>query len=176
MPETTSLWIDPAVELVEVFVFRFLLSCGVLVGIVGCGGQDGPKWDLTTHPVSGRVFYDGKAAEGVLVGLYPMDAPMPPAIPENPHGVTKSDGSFNLTTFKDGDGACEGNYQILLTWMNKGSTEDEEKDVDKLLGWYDAAHSNLYFTVKKGENTVPNISIPPRKVKPEAMPGIPGRN
>lgn len=144
--------------------------------LAGCGGKDGPQWNLTPHPVTGKVIYDGKPAEGVLVGLLPMDAPMPPAIPENPSAVTGPDGTFTIKTFKEGDGACEGNYQVLLTWMVAEKTDTEEGRKDKLLGWYDAAHSPVYFTVKPGANTIPVITIPARRTPPEAMPGIPGRN
>lgn len=146
-----------------------------VIGAMGCG-SDGPKWDLNPHPVTGKVLYDGKPASGVLVGLLPLDAPMPPSIPGNPIGTTGPDGTFTLTTFKEGDGACEGSYQILLTWMTPAAPGDEERSKDKLLGWYDAAHSNLRFMVVKGTNTIPTINIPVPEYSPAEMPGIPGRN
>ena len=155
---------------------RLMVAALFGLGVTGCGGPDGPKWNLTPHPVTGKVLYEGKPAAGVMVGLFPMDAPMPPAIPENPSGVTGLDGTFTVKTFKDGDGACEGKYQVLLTWMVEDKTDTEEGRKDRLLGWYDAAHSPIYLTVKAGANTLPDIKIPPRKVPPEAMPGIPGRN
>jgi len=66
--------------------------------------------------------------------------------------------------------------QVLFPWMVEDKTDTEEGRKDKLLGWYDAAHSPIYLTVKPGANTLPDIKIPARKVPPEAMPGIPGRN
>ena len=82
-----------------------------------------------------------------------------------------------IGTIKPGDGACAGKYQIVLNWMvSKEDASDEENKVDKLLGWYDAAHSPLFLTVVEGENVVPAIKIPPRTILPEQMPGIPGRN
>jgi hypothetical protein len=60
--------------------------------------------------------------------------------------------------------------------VSKEDESDEENKIDKLLGWYDAAHSTLNLTVVEGENTVPEIKIPPRTILPEQMPGIPGRN
>lgn len=157
-------------------MFRFTLLAFLPALLLGCGGPDGPQWNTTPHPVSGKIIYDGKPAQGVVVGLLPIDAPMPPAIPQNPSATTNADGSFTLTTFKEGDGACEGRYQVLLTWMATVDEDKEEARKDKLLGWYDAAHSSIYFTVKPGTNTIPTITIPPRKVSPEQMPGIPGRN
>src|SRR4051812_17785914 len=82
--------------------------------LAGCSG---PKTaDLTMHPVTGEVTYDGKPAAGVKVTLVPTDAPMVPKIPQNPHAVTRADGTFAVTTFTDGDGAAEGGYQLVLTW------------------------------------------------------------
>lgn len=154
----------------------------VLTGVfaVGCAKQEGPGWNLTPHPVKGVVVYDGKPAEGVLVGLIPVDAPMPPAIPANPTALTGADGAFAIGTIEPGDGACAGRYQIVLNWMvaktNEDGTTDEESREDKLLGWYDAAHSPLTLTVVEGVNVIPEIRIPPRTVLPEQLPGIPGRN
>jgi len=148
-----------------------------LIVVIGCAKPDGPSWSLTPHPVRGIVLHDGKPAEGVLVGLIPIDAPMPPAIPANPTAITGPDGAFTIGTIKPGDGACAGKYQIVLNWMvSKEDASDEENKVDKLLGWYDAAHSPLFLTVVEGENVVPAIKIPPRTILPEQMPGIPGRN
>lgn len=143
-----------------------------------CSKPQGPQWNLARHPVSGVVIYDGKPAEGVLVGLIPVDAPMPPAIPANPTAVTGPDGRYAIGTVAPGDGACAGRYQIVLNWMVARGEDggDEEDRVDKLLGWYDAAHSQLSLTVTEGETIVPEIRIPPRTTLPEQMPGIPGRN
>lgn len=151
-----------------------------LAAAAGCAKEEGPRWNLTRHPVRGTVRYDGKPAEGVLVGLIPIDAPMPPAIPSNPTAVTGPDGAFAIGTENPGDGACAGRYQIVLNWMvakggEDGATDEESRE-DKLLGWYDAAHSQLSLEVVEGENVVPEIAIPPRTILPEQLPGIPGRN
>jgi len=143
--------------------------------LVGCRPPDGPRWNLSPHPVSGVITYDGKPAAGVLVGLLPIDAPLPPAIPANPRATTSADGTFAITTFADGDGACVGSYQILLTWIPPAG-EGEEAQSDKLLGWYDAVHSPLRITVAEGSNEIPPISIPALTRPPEELPGIPGRN
>ena len=147
------------------------------LSLSGCAEPEGPRWNLDPHPVKGVVLHDGKPAEGVLVGLIPIDAPMPPAIPANPTAITGPDGAFTISTVNPGDGACLGKYQIVLNWMVSMEDEsDEENKVDKLLGWYDAAHSQIFLSVVEGENVVPPIKIPPRTILPEQMPGIPGRN
>jgi len=145
----------------------------VLVPVsVGCDSS--PK-AIKVHKVSGQIYYDGKPAEGVQVFLLPTSAPIPPEIPSNPHGVTKADGSFTITTFTDGDGAAEGGYQILLSWPDT-SDPNAEATTDRFLNWYDAAHTKLSIRVVEGDNVIPPIKIPAITKPADAVEGIPGRN
>lgn len=155
---------------------RLFLSAA-LFGLVGCGGaDDGP---VVPQRVSGKVYYDGKPAVGVKVYFIPTDAPMLPRIPHNPLGVTGPDGAFTLTTFKDGDGAAEGGYQVVFTWPpdeTKKSESDEATEADRLLGWYDGTHSTIYVRIKAGSNEIPTFNLPKRTQPPQASQGVPGRN
>jgi 5-hydroxyisourate hydrolase-like protein (transthyretin family) len=146
--------------------------------LAGCSSssKDGP---LVVHPVTGKVNYDGKPAEGVEVTLIPTDAPMVPRIPRNPRGVTGPDGRFSISTFAEGDGAAEGGYQVVLSWppaKGTSSESEEAQDADRLLGWYDAMHSTLSVRVKSGTNEIPTINAVRQSQPPPPSPGIPGRN
>jgi hypothetical protein len=154
------------------------LSCLFLVCLLACAsaGCGKEKEPIVTHPVSGRVLYAGKAAEGVKVYFYPTSAPMVPDIPANPHGVTDRDGRFTLTTFTPGDGAPEGGYQVVLLWPPAASEEGEEVTGDRLLGWYSAVHSTLTAQVKGGDNTFPPFHLRTVTRPPEVSQGVPGRN
>ena len=153
----------------------------------GCSEQK--PADLTPHSVTGKVTYDGKPAVGVKVTLLPIDAPGVPKIPQNPHAVTKADGTFAITTFAAGDGAAEGGYQLVLAWPvdpeeraaraakgEKVESSDEAQDADRLMGWYDPLHSSVNVRVKPGANTVPAINIPKLTAPPPVSQGVPGRN
>lgn len=149
----------------------------------GCGKSDGPGGSTAPHAVTGKVIYDGKPAAGVDVILYPTDAPMPPAIPRNPHAVTKDDGTFAVGTFADGDGAPEGGYRILLSWPKgkagdetEGATTDETIGNDRLLGWYDVKNTKFTVRVKPGANALPVFDLPKKTAPPPPTEGIPGRN
>ena len=145
-----------------------------LVATVGCG-PDNRR--IPVQPVDGQVIYDGKPAAGVQVYLYPTNAPMPPAIPANPHAVTGADGRFKVTTYDADDGAPEGEYMVILFWPKETKeNEEEEGDSDRFLGWYGPKQSKLKVTVKSGLNSIPAFNLPRVIYAPQATPGIPGRN
>jgi hypothetical protein len=150
-----------------------LLIPAVAFALAGCDSTPDP---VTVHPVSGKVMYDGKPAAGVKVFLLPTSAPMVPQIPSNPHGVTGPDGTFTITTFKDGDGAAEGGYQVILLWPPETMEGEEASEEDKLLGWYTAVHSKLTAHIKAGPNQLPTFNLPYQKYPPPEARGIPGRN
>lgn len=151
-------------------------AVGLLFVVLGCSANEEK---VVTHPVSGRILYDGQPAAGVRVTLMPTDAPMVPRIPRNPRGVTGADGRFTISTFTDGDGAAEGGYQVVLFWPQSRPAEDEqleEQETDRLLGWYDPAHSTLNVRIRPGSNELPTWNLPKRTQPPPASEGIPGRN
>lgn len=149
-----------------------LLAAAMLAA--GCSKSSGK---IEAYPVTGQVLYDGKPAAGVKVFLYPTAAPMVPDVPQNPSGVTGPDGRFVLTTFKDGDGAAAGVYQVILLWPS-GNSEDEEgeSDNDRFYGWFDVAHSKMTAEIKPGNNELKPIQVPILKGPPAASEGVPGRN
>jgi hypothetical protein len=157
----------------------------LLAGLLA-GCADPKSGGLAMNPVTGKVLYDGKPAGGVKVTLVPTDAPMVPKIPQNPHAVTKADGTFAIGTFADADGAAEGGYQLILSWPvdpaekkpkdDKAEASEESIDADRLMGWYDPLHSNINVRVKGGPNEVPTINIPKVTAPPPVSQGVPGRN
>jgi hypothetical protein len=145
-----------------------------IVAAAGCDSQSNAR--VAVHPVSGKITYGGKPAAGVRVYFYPTSAPGVPEIPANPHGVTGPDGTFTLSTYGEGDGAAEGGYQVVLFWPPEAKEDEETADSDRLLGWYDVAHSKLTAEVKPGPNEIPVIQIPVATRSPEMLEGVPGRN
>jgi hypothetical protein len=135
---------------------------------------------VVVHPVAGKLMCDGKPAAGVEITFFPIDAPMVPRIPRNPHAVTGADGRFSLTTFQEGDGAAAGGYQVILRWPpdrdTKSESSDEATEADRLFGWYDGTHSTLNVRVKDGPNEVPTINLPRVTKPPPVSQGVPGRN
>ena len=104
---------------------RRTLSNLVLLALIillssGCG-DSGPE----LAPVSGTVLLDGKPVEGASVTFMPAAGGRPAT------GTTNASGEFQLTTFKEQDGALVGDHSVTITLVKRlyweGMTTDQEK-------------------------------------------------
>ena len=87
---------------------RACLSATLAVAAVlplGCGSS-GPEM----VPIRGTVKFDGTPLTGGTVEYIPTEPQGRKAI-----GRIADDGTFELTTFKDGDGAIVGSYKVVVT-------------------------------------------------------------
>ncbi|MEX0727614.1 MAG: hypothetical protein WEB58_01385 [Planctomycetaceae bacterium] len=129
-----------------------LWLAGCLFSITGCGGIDAPE----TVPVSGTVTYKGTPLTNGKVRFNPVDSKDGrPA-----EGSIGSDGAFTLSTYKDGDGARPGEYNVTVVSY---TGESGGLDKDKALGlsisdksaipekYNDPATSGLKETVESGK-------------------------
>ena len=73
-------------------------------GAAGCG-RSLPR----TVEVRGRVTLDGTPLEGAAILFQPVDGGVPA------RGSSAADGSFVLTTFREGDGAVPGRHRIAVS-------------------------------------------------------------
>ena len=80
----------------------FRTGLTLVLGIVGCGGKD-------LHQVKGKVVYEDGSDISVLIGglitFYPVDAE---GTPVSARGEIQLDGSFRMSTYKEGDGVVSG--------------------------------------------------------------------
>jgi hypothetical protein len=67
-----------------------------------------------TYQVRGRVSFGGQPATGAEVLLWALDDAKLYGV--CPHATVQSDGTFQITTYKTGDGAPPGKYALTLTW------------------------------------------------------------
>src|SRR5205809_7247309 len=106
------------------------LAAGALVALVsGCGGNKGPR----LYAVKGSVRINGEPAKDVNVMFTPVAPPEGGAVPLSPAAVTGEDGSFRLMSFKPGDGAPAGDYQVTVIYpMSRFNKYQSGKD--RLLG------------------------------------------
>ncbi len=148
-----------------------MLNCGRSVGwclmvamsvsvAVGCGGG-GASDDKATAKVTGKVTHNGSVVSGGEVVFSPVaeaGAKGPPG--QAGRGAIKSDGTFVVTTYKDGDGAVIGQHRIMYmpgatpaaTHDEQGKPAAEQKAPAKLVPSKDTV------AVAKGDNTI-NIEL-----------------
>ncbi len=97
---------------------RNVIGAVALAVFVGCSG--GGEAKVATVPVKGKLYVDDKPFGPALIQLTPE--PADPKIPVV-NGYVKQDGSFQLKTYKEGDGAPIGKFKVILTMdpLNVGS-------------------------------------------------------
>lgn len=139
-----------------------LLAAGALVSLaLGCSGKKGP----VLYQVKGSVRINGEPAEGVDISFTPvapiegLDRPLAPL------GITGKDGTFRLMSFKPGDGAPAGEYQVSITYpmshFNKWLS-----GVDRLKGKFaDPKTAGLTAKVEPKSN-----ELPPFELKADVLP------
>jgi hypothetical protein len=124
---------------------------------VSCGQSGRPK----LYPVRGKVLHDGQPAAGARVTFYPKDRTGPQSL--SPVGTVLQDGSFELTTFKTGDGAPAGEYDVAIVWPTQPGRKAVAAalvDTDRLNGAYsDPARSGLQARVVEGKNELPSFEL-----------------
>jgi hypothetical protein len=116
----------------------------------GCSDGRAPVF-----PVQGSVTFSGKPPAGAQVVFHPVgktgnEAP-------RPTGQVDADGKFTLTTFKAGDGAPAGDYEVTVEqWVSK----NDNPAINLLPARYRATRSSgLHATVAAGENQLATFKL-----------------
>jgi hypothetical protein len=133
----------------------FLASASLSLSLSSCG-NDRKK----VYPVHGSVLDKSRhpAAEAFVV-FHPLNGT--DSDPNKPRAYVKEDGSFQLTTYTDGDGAPAGEYVITIEWKARPkSSFDNRFAKDRLGGRYNkVGESKLRATIEKGKNELPAIVL-----------------
>jgi len=116
--------------------------------------------DKPVYPVTGKVFYKGKPAEGALVTFVPLGETNPKR-PKSGAQV-KSDGTFRLSTYASYDGAPPGRYAVTIIYRSPEQiVDDENRGPDLLEGRYaDPKTTPLTVEVKEGTNDLEPFDLP----------------
>ncbi len=143
-------------------VNRIAVAAALCLCLAACSGESGlPK--KICYPTKGQLFVKSQPAAGALVILRPQDeANLDEWFAGFPHGQVAADGSFELETYGEKDGAPAGNYVVLVTWPASSEPgNDEAPTVDRLAGRYaEPSTSQFKATVDAAPTTIPPIKIP----------------
>jgi hypothetical protein len=75
-------------------------------------------------PVQGQLFLEQKPAYKAVVWFHPLGESGPAVA--CPHACVKEDGSFEVGTYKDNDGAPAGRYRLTVIWRVPPKSGDED--------------------------------------------------
>jgi hypothetical protein len=124
-----------------------MVFVGLLLPVSGCGTAGRHE----TAKVTGMVTLDGKAfTEGGTVMFEPAQQG------KMATGVVRPDGSFEMTTYKMGDGAIVGKHRVAITPATKFVSDkapETEPDQKSSIPYQcrAASSSGIEFEVKSGE-------------------------
>jgi hypothetical protein len=125
---------------------------------VSCGDGRRPVF-----PVHGQVFVDDKPTPEALVIFHPVNDPDPRA--PRPIARVAADGGFSPTTYKTGDGAPAGEYDVTISWVkevdNQNVPKEEQKPPRNLLPerYAKAETSGLRVQIKAERNELPPFRL-----------------
>lgn len=145
---------------------RICAICLVAVAAVvlaSCSAKSSGPAKKVCFPVKGQVFSGKQPAAGAMVVFHP-DGSTAEEWPEGfPRAQVQADGSFELGTYADNDGAPAGQYTVLITWTQGANSEESEdtQQIDRLKGRYsDPTTSNLKATVNSSPTELAPIRLP----------------
>src|SRR5262245_21976609 len=127
---------------------RRLPAALILVALlVGCGG-DRPR----TAVVQGKVTFRGKPVPNGTILFHPASGP-------TAQGEIRPDGTYRLTTFREGDGAVLGKHKVVIVAMQDtgGRLPEERTPLPPPIipeKYTSIGTSDLRADVKEGENTL----------------------
>ncbi|MDX1948295.1 MAG: hypothetical protein SFU86_23085 [Pirellulaceae bacterium] len=138
---------------------RLLSVLAVLVALpfAGCRRDEA---QLPVHPVTGKITFDGQAPAGAQIVLHPQGGPAT-EVKVAPLGTVRTDGTFKISTYGDGDGAPAGEYAATVQWFKVETGEGGSgRGPNVLPGKYASAEATpIKISVKAGINEVPPITI-----------------
>jgi hypothetical protein len=132
----------------------------IVLSMAGCSGRK-------LFPVEGKVvFPDGKVLNGGTVTFGPTDKD---AV-LGPRAEIKLDGTFQMGTFKEGDGAPPGHYRVLIAPLEGVDPQERPRPEGFDSRFASFETSGLEYTVKPGKNGFFTITVDKRPPKPTSNP------
>jgi len=101
---------------------RIAKLAGLFVAVfaAGCGSSD----NVAVYPVKGKITFNGKPMVGTgAISLIPTGKQAGAAA----GGEIKEDGTYELTTYKPGDGSMPGEFRVVIhqvVFQEGANTED----------------------------------------------------
>ena len=143
---------------------KYLLVAALSLFATGCSDAAPPE--TAVHPARGSALFRGKPISGGAIYLHPVLSASQ-AVPK-PHARVAPDGTFQLSTYREHDGAPPGEYAVTVSWRvpaNKQSADElKEEDWDQgreqlPARYQDPQKSGLRVTIQPGQNELPPLRL-----------------
>lgn len=106
-----------------------------------------------TYPVEGTVTLDGQPVAGLI--LFGAIDPAPSGKRYTARGAVDSRGRYELSTFGQGDGAVAGWYEVTVSDLRVGMTNEQDNPEPIIpLKYGSPEQSGLKFEVKPQHNKI----------------------
>jgi len=134
-----------------------LILLALAATLVGCE-EDQAR--IPTHPVKGKITFNGKPTPGAMIVFHPKVQPAEPA-PPKPTGYVDADGNFVINTYGGNDGAPAGEYEVTIRWPKPVERDGELAPGPNVLPvrYGDPKQSKIVVQVAAGQNDVPPIVL-----------------
>jgi hypothetical protein len=151
--------------------WTFVVCLGLLTASLsaGCGGKSRPaiKGKLPLFPVKGKVVMDGQPLAGATLIFYATSDMPRGAAPQRPRAVVEDDGTFQVSTYDNDDGAPAGQYKVTVSWKGatKGLNNEQIADLPEKApeSVQKPRSSKLRVEVKEGDNSIPTWDLTERQ-------------
>lgn len=133
-----------------------LALLAVATTLVGCE-EDLAR--VPTHPVQGKVTFNGKPTPGAMIVLHPKTTSEPAA--PKPTGYVGESGDFVINTYGGNDGAPEGEYDVTVQWQKLVKKDGEMEAGPNVLPtrYMNPTLSKLTIKIAAGQNQLPPFEL-----------------
>jgi hypothetical protein len=144
-------------------------ALSLVVVAAGCSSSQS-KDRLPVFRTTGEIHVGGQPAEGVTVVLIPAEGSEAAGKKLSPSAVTEVDGTYQISTYDQGDGAPEGEYRITLKRYvdpssgKNGPPEGFMPEVDRWNGKYSKPDKSPWkASITQGDNVLDTIDVDERR-------------
>jgi hypothetical protein len=139
--------------------FALFLALGLAAG---CGSKQNPD-QLKVYPTRGKLVYQGQPAAGALVRLHPRSLDKPLAF--QPRARVRPDGTFELTTYDNHDGAPAGDFAVTIEGRHQVDGDETAEGANFLPEHYNRPETTPFQVqvqaLTDGANELPTIELAP---------------
>ena len=132
--------------------FKAMLAMAVFSVAFGCGGSK-VEPQVAVVPAKGRVTIKGQPGANLALAFIPAGQ----GSNLRPQANTGADGTFEITTYKTGDGGPEGEYKVVVSVAVDPTLSDSKKE--ELAGKLAAEAKRIPAAYQRGDTTPLTVKI-----------------